>query len=31
VVVTGVVIGTVVATRGSSSTTITPGTGTVGP
>ena len=31
VVVTGVVIGTVVATRGSGSTTITPGGGTVGP
>ena len=31
IVVTGVVVGTVVATHGGSSTTITPGTGTVGP
>lgn len=31
VIVVGVVVGVVVATRGSSSTTITPGTGTVGP
>ena len=31
IVVTGVVVGTVVATRGSGSTTITPGGGTVGP
>jgi hypothetical protein len=31
VVATAVVVGVVIATRGPSATTITPGTGTVGP